>query len=100
MNTKIYIDNENKWIATDKDYRKVLASNKNLEKFRELVKNIRIIRSVEIVAVAYELGLLNKYLPNMPNPRKTLLDSVLWGVKLNGCAVSKEEIDDIIKSEK
>ena len=87
-------------LLKDKLHTEITVNKENLEKFREQVKNIRIIRSVEIAAVAYELGLLNKYLPNIPNPKKILLDSVLWGVKLNGCAVSKEEIEDIIKSEK
>lgn len=38
MNTKIYIDNQNKWIATDKSYRKVLHSNKNLDKLQSSIK--------------------------------------------------------------
>lgn len=57
------------------------------------------IRSVELVTIAYELGMLDKYLPNAPDPKKTLLDSVLWGVKLNGCAVSKHEIEQILRME-
>ena len=70
-----------------------------LKEFQKLTKNIRIIRSVELVTIAYELRLLDKYLTDIPNPRQTLLDSVLWGVKLNGCAVSKREIDQILKIE-
>lgn len=38
MNTKIYLNNENKWIATDKNYRKVLISNKNLGKLQKTIK--------------------------------------------------------------
>ena len=38
MNTKIYLNNENKWIATDKNYKKVLFSNKNLDKLQEITK--------------------------------------------------------------
>ncbi|KKQ29831.1 MAG: hypothetical protein A3H17_03420 [Candidatus Levybacteria bacterium RIFCSPLOWO2_12_FULL_37_14] len=38
MNTKIYLNNENKWIATDKNYKKVLFSNKNLDKLQEIIK--------------------------------------------------------------
>jgi len=72
----------------------------NLEEFRRRTKNIKLIRSVELVAVAYEQGLLNKYLPDIPDAKRTLLESVLWGVKLNGCAVSRDEIDRIIRLEK
>lgn len=38
MNTKIYVGNQNKWIATDKNYRKVLHSHKNLDKLQSSLK--------------------------------------------------------------
>ncbi len=60
---------------------------------------MKLIRSVELVSVAYELGLLDKYLVNVPNPKKTLLEAVLWGVKLNGCSVSEREIEEIVRIE-
>lgn len=76
------------------------VNEENLKKFKEMVKGIKILRSVELVTVAYELGLLNEFLPNIENAKKTLLDSVLWGVKLNGCAVSKKEVEQILRMEK
>lgn len=66
--------------------------------FQNEVGRVNVIRSVDLVAVAYELGLLDRYLFK-PELKKTLLEGVLWGVKLNGCSVSNEEIDDIIKIE-
>lgn len=42
MNTKLYLNNENKWIATDKNYRKVLLSNKNLDKLQQSIKKSEI----------------------------------------------------------
>ncbi len=77
----------------------IQVNNENLKEFRKLTKDVKIIRSVEVVTIAYELGLLNNYLLDIPEPDKTLLDSVLWGVKLNGCAVSKREIDELIRLE-
>jgi len=71
----------------------------NLKEFRNKVKDIKAIRSVELVAIAYEHKILDNYITNIPDARKNLLESVLWGVKLNGCAVSKEEIEQIIKVE-
>ena len=68
----------------------------NLKEFRDRTSNIRAIRSVELVTVAYEKGMLDSYVTKIPDARKNLLESVLWGVKLNGCAVSKEEIEQII----
>jgi hypothetical protein len=35
----------------------------------------------------------------VPNPNRELLESVLWGVKLNGCAISEQEISELIKLE-
>lgn len=77
-----------------------VALNKDmLKKFRKEVKGLNVLRSVELATVAYEMGLLDRYLTNMKEPRKELLDSVLWGIKLNGCAVSKREIEQILKVE-
>ena len=74
--------------------------NKNsLKNFQKLTKNVRMIRSVELVTVAYEKGLLDKYLPHMADSRKELLESVLWGVKLNGSAVTRKEIEQILRME-
>ena len=77
----------------------IKADKNALEEFRSMAKKIKIIRSSEIAAMMYELGLLDRFLTKIPDARKNLLESVLWGVKLNGCAVSKEEIDDILKME-
>ena len=74
-------------------------SESNLKEFRDRTKNTKTIRSVELVAMAYELGYLDSYITKIPDARKNLLESVLWGVKLNGCAVSKDEIEQIIKLE-
>ena len=78
---------------------KVEKNKENLTKFRKITRGIKVIRSVELVTVAYEKGLLDKYLSDMPDSKRTLLESVLWGVKLNGCAVSKREIEQIVKME-
>ena len=77
----------------------IKLNENNLKDFRNMVKGIKAIRSVELVAVAYEQGILDEYITKIPDARKHLLESVLWGVKLNGCAVSKEEIDQIMRIE-
>ena len=61
------------------------------------VHDIKMIRSVELVTVAYSLGLLDKFVVRIPRARQELLDSVLWGVKLNGCAVNEYEISELTK---
>ena len=78
---------------------KVSVNKKNLDKIRRWVKNVRIVRSVELVIVAYEKGILDKYLLDGKKARKTLVESLLWGVKLRGCAISREEIDELVALE-
>ncbi|MBI2559492.1 hypothetical protein HYW20_09280 [Candidatus Woesearchaeota archaeon] len=71
----------------------------NLKEFKNNVRRIKAIRSIELVTIAYERGILDSYITKIPDARKNLLESVLWGVKLNGCAVSKDEIEQIVKIE-
>lgn len=72
----------------------------NLSLLQKKTANIKIIRSVEIVTRAYELGMLDKYLPyDMPDSKKELLTAVLWAMKLNGCSITQEEIYEIASIE-
>ena len=100
-NMRLLIEDPDKLkeILGNKLHTTVSVNRNNLSEFRAITKKIKLIRSVELVTVAYELGLLDKYLVNIPQPDKTLLDAVLWGVKLNGCSVSEREIEEIIKIE-
>lgn len=75
------------------------VNEENIFRLQELTKRIKVIRSVELVVIAFEIGLLDKYILHIPNAKRTLLESILWGVKLNGCAVTKREIEQIIKLE-
>lgn len=79
-------------------HKPVRANNKNIAEFRSITKNLKVIRSTEMISVAFEQGLLNKYVVNIPNSRRELLDSVLWGLKLNGCAISENEINELINA--
>lgn len=71
-----------------------------LHAFEEATRHISIIRSIELVTIAYEQGLLDKFIVSIPNSRRELLESILWSVKLNGCSVTEDEIDAIVKMEK
>ena len=71
-----------------------------LHEFEEITRHMTIIRSIELVTIAYELGLLDKFVVTIPNARRELLESILWGVKLNGCSVTEDEINTIVKTEK
>ncbi len=65
------------------------------DKFSNQLKDIKIIRSIELVSVAFKLGILKDYLPKEKGGKIKLLESVLWATKYNGCAVTEQEIDKI-----
>ncbi|MBW2969764.1 hypothetical protein KY309_01175 [Candidatus Woesearchaeota archaeon] len=73
---------------------------KRLHEFQEQTRHIKVIRSIELVTIAYEQGLLDKYVVKIPHAKRELLESILWSVKLNGCSVTDDEIDTIVKLEK
>jgi len=99
--TRLLIENPKRLaqILGHKLHTRIEVDGENLKKLGKLIGGIKVIRSVELVTIAYEKGLLDNYLADVKEPRKTLLDSILWGVKLNGCSVSKREIEQIIRLE-
>ncbi len=76
------------------------VDRENLNKISEFTKDIQLLRSAELATRAYELGMLDDYVLKVPEPKQTLLDAILWGVKLNGCAISRGEIDTVLEFEK
>lgn len=99
--TRVLIEDPKKLanILQHKLHTSIFINHKNLKSFLKRVKGIKLLRSFEIVVVAYELGLLDKYLLKIPSSKKTLVEGVLWGIKLNGCAVSQREINEVVKLE-
>ena len=83
---------------------KIIINKENLNYFKKETRNIKIIRSSELMIIAYELGLFKDYedikklIEN--NFKKELLNGILWGLRLKGCAISTDEINEIIKIEK
>lgn len=73
----------------------IIPDHKKIRQFSQQLQGIKIIRSIELVGVAYKLGILDDYVPQLKEGRKILLDAVLWGTKYNGCAVTGKEIDAI-----
>jgi predicted nucleic acid-binding protein len=91
-------------LLEQKMHKDVIVNKDNLEKFKQEVKNIKVIRSVELVTVAYKMGLLNKYVTanHKVNTwmKNKLLYAALWALKLYGCAISQQEINEIVRIEK
>jgi len=88
-----------KEILEQKLHTQVKINSSNLDEFKKLVGEIRLLRSFELMIIAFELGILDDYLPETENPKRVLLEAVLWGLKLDGCAVSQEEIEGMVVSE-
>ncbi|MFC1723655.1 hypothetical protein ACFL0V_05940 [Nanoarchaeota archaeon] len=78
---------------------KVFVDKRNLTKFRNWTKDISVLRSVELIVVAYEKGFLDKYLSDKKDAKKVLLESLLWGVKIRGASISRREINEIMELE-
>ena len=78
----------------------IRTEQKNLKEFKTRVGEVPIIRSVEMGMIAYELGILDEYLPKKdPQTKKDLLDAILWSMRFKGCAVSEKEMQEILKQE-
>jgi len=99
--TRLLIENQKKLrhILEHNLHTKITENKDALKEFKKITKDVKIIRSAELATISYEKGLLDKYLAHMPNSKETLLESVLWGIKLNGCSVSKKEIERIVREE-
>ena len=84
-------------------HKRIHTDKKRERMLRYELRHVNVIRSIELVCVAYEIGLLDHYIENLADEkaaRKDLLESVLWGMKLNGCSVSVEEIDELLEEER
>lgn len=79
----------------------VEINKEHLFALKSIMQKINVLRSFELITVAYEKGFLNGYIINsVKEPKRELLEGVLWGVKLSGCSVSEDEINQIISIEK
>ncbi|MBT4446275.1 hypothetical protein HOA92_03385 [archaeon] len=85
--------------------RKRVKSNPEiLKQFQALVGRPSIIRSVELIAVAFEFGIIDSFLPeisptkDLNAAKRQLLESVLWNAKYHGASVIDHEIDEIMQA--
>jgi len=84
-------------ILENKLHTKVQINNSILKNLKGELKEINIIRSIELALVSLEKGILDQFIGNSITKKK-LVDSLLWGFKLRGCAISTEEIDEVLDS--
>lgn len=87
LHTKVALNEENKKIL--------------IEKFR----NLKVCRSAELVLIAFENGFYDDFrkidttLYQMNNIDSIILESLLWKLKKSGCAITEEEIYNLINYE-
>lgn len=104
--TRYLIDNPKRLAKrmADKLHTKVDIDKKALSQLKKELGNLQVIRSTELVALAFNHGLLDLYISgdeenSVEDIRKNLLEAAIWALKINGCAISDDEINDIIKFE-
>jgi len=103
--TRLLVENPKKLtgILLNKLHSRINVNKNNLDEFRKEVGNVDIVRSIELMVYAYDAGLLDEYVKGKVDIgfkvdlKKTLLEGLLWGLKLRGCSISTEEIDEILK---
>jgi len=79
----------------EKRHRKKITLNQQaLTEFREYTKGIRVMRSVELIALAYD----NDGFKGELRRSKQALEAALYSAKFAGCAVSFEEIKEYLKN--
>ncbi len=78
----------------EREFRKTVNTNDRLlERFNDLTRDLKIIRSSEIILLSYKYGYFDHYGEN----KEKALEGALYGVKLCGCSISFEEIDEIMR---
>lgn len=99
--TRLLLENpgEMEQLLERKMHADVKVDTGKLTQLHHETEGIKLIRSTELVTMAYELGILDKFVTEIPDARKQLLQAVLWGMKLNGCSIGQEDIDEIVHLE-
>jgi hypothetical protein len=70
----------------------VRVNEQNLNSIRNMFPNLKMFRSVDIIAFAYEQNLFDHELAH----GKLELEAALWAAKFGGCAVSEKEINEYL----
>ncbi len=80
-------------ILSRRHNRKVMINGEKVRWFSENFRDINVIRSVELIALAYEDGAMHSEL----HTSKQALQAALYAAKYSGCAVSEDEIEEYLK---
>jgi len=72
---------------------KITINQKALQEFQFLTRGIHVIRSSEILALAYDINYFRKF----HELEEKAFESALYAIKFNGCAISFDEIKELIR---
>lgn len=82
-----------KKVLEKRQAQEIRMNETNLTAFREMFPNLKMFRSVDIVALAFEQDLFDHEL----NHSVVELEAALWATKFSGCAVSEIEINEYLQ---
>jgi hypothetical protein len=103
--TRILLENPERIVEVlhNKMHDRAYVDTMLLSSIRQKLKHIPVLRSTELGIIAYERGLLHDYVADsryVAHPKQELLESILWGLKLSGCAIAEKEINQVLKIER
>ncbi len=77
----------------------VVINKDNLLKFKKLVGEFNIIKSSDLIAIMKENDLLKDYIKECYSSKteKDLVSGSLWALKMNGCAISINDINEYMR---
>lgn len=86
-------------LLKDKLHTQININSENLREFSDYVNGLKIIRSIELMIIAYKMRILDKYITDKsfhPELKHDLLDGLLWGLKLRGASITEREIQKVL----
>ncbi|TRO61965.1 hypothetical protein E2P64_00315 [Candidatus Bathyarchaeota archaeon] len=92
-NTRLLIEDKEllRKVVEKRTGRGIEINRDSANEIEKMFKDINVIRTSELVAVAVKRGVLD-----WPYPKKELLRGVLTAMKLSGCSISSEEIAETV----
>lgn len=94
--TLLEAPNELRGHLTDEFRTSVSIDNAALAQFRGLTAGLTIVRSAEVVAIAYEKNYFKKF----KGLEKKAFEAALYAIKFNGCSIGFEEINEMLREER
>lgn len=89
-----------KSLLENKLHMKINVNERNLEKLKSNYSNFNVLRSTELLALGYEEGIFSDFLSECGTNGKIRRDFLLGALrllKLNGCAIGNDEINEYVE---